>query len=181
MNRHRSLDIFRKPLAVANNERGAVLITGLFLLVVITLIGVIGMSKSTLQERMSANTMNRSLAFDAAELGLREGEAFLGAATLPAFDGTNGLYATDATLWQNDATWTGTNSVVFGGALGGTEGGTPAEAPRYYIEDMGPLESSTGSLTGGTQVSKDQLLRVTARGVGGTGTSEVILQTSFVR
>lgn len=166
---------------LANNERGAVLITGLFLLVIITLIGVIGMSTSTLQEKMSANTMNRSLAFDSAELALKEGEAFLGAATLPAFSGANGLYTLNANLWQTAATWTGTNSMQYGGALGGAEGGMVNDNPRYYIEELGPLESSTGSLTAGTAISEDELYRVTARGVGGTGLSEVVLQSSFVR
>lgn len=164
-----------------NNERGAVLITGLFLLVIITLFGVIGMSTSTLQEKMSANTMNRSLAFDSAELALKEGEAFLTAATLPAFSGANGLYSVNANLWQTAATWTGTNSVQYGGALGGAEGGMLNDNPRYYIEELGALESSTGSLTAGAAVSEDELFRVTARGVGGTGLSEVILQSSFVR
>lgn len=173
----RNIGIFK----VAQNERGAVLVTGLFLLVIITLIGIVGMSTSTLQEKMSANSMNRSLAFDSAELALREGEAFLSGATLPAFDGTNGHYSSNATLWQTNATWTGTSSVAYAGSLGGSEGGTPGGAPRYYVEDLGPLESSTGSLTAGTAISEDLLYRVTARGVGGAGVSEVILQTSFVR
>lgn len=170
-----------KKLAIIRNERGAVLVTGLFLLVIITLIGVIGISKSTLQERMSANSMNRALAFDSAELGIREGEAFLSGATLPAFDGTNGNYTPNLTLWQTVSTWTGTNSTAYGGILGGAEGGSPNQPPRYYLEDMGPIESSTGSLTAGTAIPEDQLYRITARGVGGTGTSEVILQTSFVK
>lgn len=176
----RQFRLKKKKLTI-NNERGAVLITGLFLLVIITLIGVIGMTSSTLQEKMSANSMNRVLGFEMAELALREGEAFLGSATLPPFNGTNGLYQPNPNLWQTASTWTGTNSVAYGGALGGSEGGSPAAPPRYYIEELGPLTSSTGSLTAGTAVSSDQLYRVTARGVGGTGVEEVILQSTFVR
>ena len=48
-------------------QRGAVLVIGLLILLVMTLIGVTAMSTSTMQERMSANGMNANIAFQAAE------------------------------------------------------------------------------------------------------------------
>jgi len=62
-----STGVFRLP----PRERGAVLVIGLLILLVMTLIGVTAMSTSTMQERMSANGMNANIAFQAAESAVR--------------------------------------------------------------------------------------------------------------
>lgn len=49
------------------NQNGAVLVISLIILLVITLIGVAGMSGSVMQERMAANAQNSNRAFQAAE------------------------------------------------------------------------------------------------------------------
>jgi type IV pilus assembly protein PilX len=62
------------PRSVGNNQRGVALIVALVLLVVATLIGLAGIRGTTLQERMSANMYDRSLAFQRAESALRAAE-----------------------------------------------------------------------------------------------------------
>lgn len=57
-----------------NNQRGVALVVALVLLVVATLIGLAGIRGTTLQERMSANMYDRSLAFQRAEAALRAAE-----------------------------------------------------------------------------------------------------------
>lgn len=52
-------------------QRGAALLTGLILLVVLTLIGVAAARMASLEERMSGNMRDRNQAFQAAETGLR--------------------------------------------------------------------------------------------------------------
>ncbi|MBK7541912.1 MAG: hypothetical protein IPN66_02220 [Candidatus Competibacteraceae bacterium] len=52
-------------------QKGAALVVGLILLVVITLIGVSAMQSTTLQEKMAGNLRDSNLSFQAAEVGLR--------------------------------------------------------------------------------------------------------------
>lgn len=58
-----------------SSARGAALIVALILLVIITILGVTSMRGTTLQERMSANMYDRSLAFQGDEAALRAIEA----------------------------------------------------------------------------------------------------------
>ncbi|WP_018952229.1 PilX N-terminal domain-containing pilus assembly protein [Thioalkalivibrio sp. AKL12] len=60
--------------ASQRRQHGVALVVTLVLLVIITLVGVAGMQGVTLQERMSGNQYDRSLAFQAAEAALRAGE-----------------------------------------------------------------------------------------------------------
>jgi len=55
--------------------RGAALVVALILLMVMSLLSLSSMHTTSTQERMSANIYDRSLAFQAAETALREGEA----------------------------------------------------------------------------------------------------------
>jgi type IV pilus assembly protein PilX len=61
----------RHPL---RKQRGAALVVALILLVVATLIGLASSRDTVLQERMSSNSYDRSLAFQRAEAALRFGE-----------------------------------------------------------------------------------------------------------
>jgi type IV pilus assembly protein PilX len=59
---------------VSARQQGAALITGLIFLVVLTMIGITAARISTLEERMSGNMRDRSLAMQAAEMALRDAE-----------------------------------------------------------------------------------------------------------
>ncbi len=61
-------------LSPRSRQSGAALITGLIFLVVLTMIGVTAARMSTLEERMSGNMRDRSIAMQAAELALRDAE-----------------------------------------------------------------------------------------------------------
>ena len=167
-----------------DNENGAVLITGLMILLILTLIGITAMQSSTLEEVMSRNQVSRNIAFQAAEAALREAEDFLTATTLPTFPGTNatpsvtGRYQPRVDIDSLD--WDVTDSTQYGGTapVGAV---TP---PRYIIEDLGEVaigEDENVSLIGGTEVPDRNMYRVTAYGVGATATSVVVLQTTYAR
>ena len=64
----------RLPNIVSKHQSGAALISGLIFLVVLTMIGITSARMSTLEERMSGNMRDRSLAMQAAELALRDAE-----------------------------------------------------------------------------------------------------------
>ena len=57
------------------SERGAVLLVSLVMLLLLTLIGLAGMRRAQLEERMAGNLRDRQMAFQAAEAALRAGEA----------------------------------------------------------------------------------------------------------
>lgn len=61
-------------LLLPHKQQGAIFITGLVFLVVISLLGVTAMKTSTLEERMAGNSRDRNLALQAAEMGLRYAE-----------------------------------------------------------------------------------------------------------
>ena len=162
-----------------DNENGAVLITGLMILLILTLIGITAMQSSTLEEVMSRNQVSRNIAFEAAEAALREAEDFLNAASLPAFPGTNatpsatGLYQPEVDIDSLD--WDATDSTQYGG----TAPAGAVAAPRYIIEDLGIVEMDDPfSLVPGVVIERN-MYRVSAYGVGATATSVVILQTTF--
>lgn len=58
-----------------HRQSGIVLIVSLFILVLLTIIGVSGMKVTSLEEKMAGNDRDQSVAFQAAEAALRMGEA----------------------------------------------------------------------------------------------------------
>lgn len=60
-------------------QSGAALVIVLLLLLVMTLLGLASLRATLLEERMSGALYDRSLAFQAAELAMREAEAFINA------------------------------------------------------------------------------------------------------
>lgn len=66
---HRSLSHLPR-----HRQRGVALIVALVLLLIVTVLGLAGMRSAALQERMSANMFDRSLAFQRSEAALRAAE-----------------------------------------------------------------------------------------------------------
>lgn len=168
-------------LPMPRQERGAVLIVSLLILLVLTVLGVTSMQTTLLEEKMAGNLHNRNLAFEAAENALDAGEAYVeGLVTTGGFDGTGGLYGADDSAPDhfNSATWSASNSRA-GGSIPGTAG-----PPRYVIKIFTTVENQGGALNqksyGGSAPASDvTMFRITARGVGGTDTARVYLQTQY--
>lgn len=165
-------------LIFSHRQTGMALITGLIFMVVLTLLALAAMRTTTLEERMSGNARDRDMAFQSAEAALRAGELVLQGASLPAFalgtaytpriaTGTQTIY------WQNTHPWS-TQSVA-----AWQPAGTSA-APRYVIEDLGASSCAGGSLVIGPTAGCG-MYRVTARGVGRSATTMVILQAVYKR
>jgi type IV pilus assembly protein PilX len=168
-------------------QKGAVLITGLIFLVVLTMLVLAIMRSATLEERMAGNSRNRQLALQAAEAILRDAEDSLFATTASftaAFDPTifnstctNGYCdapAANSYRWKTASTWGNTTSRTFVTPASGSAfslAGVPSQ-PRYIVELLG--------FEGG-QVQKicpKVLFRITARGVG-NDSSIVYLQNTY--
>lgn len=68
--------------SLPRNQKGAVLVVALIMLLLLTILGVSSMQNTSLQEVMAGNTRDHTVAFESAELALREAEAKL--PTVPA-------------------------------------------------------------------------------------------------
>ena len=70
-------------------QRGISLLVVLVLLLIMTLLGLAILRGTMMEERMTANMYERSLAFQAAESALRQGEVIAAAAPTPPSSGCN--------------------------------------------------------------------------------------------
>jgi type IV pilus assembly protein PilX len=173
----------RKPLSPPRSQRGVVLIVGLLLLLVLTLIGVTSMRSALLEERMTGNIQDSTVAFQAAEAALREGETLLQQPVLPNFDSTNGLYPPPAApppRWQT-INWQSNNAVRVYDGFEDAPGSLDLATARYFIEAEPPVLVPGESLSVDTPVDEVGFYRVTARGVGITGNAVAVLQSTYKR
>ena len=170
-------------------QNGATLFTALIFLIMLSLLGVNAAQMSTLEERMSGNTRNRDLAFQAAEAALKHVEQNLNSGenirTLNFTSSTAGLRTFNACLPNTADYWNGngvtdcaSNTQQF--AWSTTTARTPSHSltlnqddtvnatlqPLYVVEKL-------------PNVGTTERYRVTARGLGGDSSSVVILQAMF--
>ncbi|MBS7458012.1 pilus assembly PilX family protein [Coralloluteibacterium stylophorae] len=172
-----------RPAPVPDTARGVALITVLILLLVMTLLGLTVLRTTLLQERMASNLVDRSVAFQATEAALREGEALAaGRPTVPESGCAQGVCAAprpgDADRWLSPG---------FGGwrAAGAAADGAPA--PQFIVEYMGDAPTWPGCdrMAPLPALCLAPRYRVTARShdpgtVDAGARAEVLLQTNYV-
>jgi type IV pilus assembly protein PilX len=183
-----------RALPRLHRQRGVALVVSLILLLVATIIGLAASRGTLLQEHMSANSFDRSLAFQRAESGLRAAEGAIttnwvitslggedcsaaGCASVPsdAFTGTS------ATWEDVSATYDVNDSITPG-------------IPQYYIQFMGTgtadddngtkQNAESGNYGAATAASNVAYYRVTSRSSAPStlgGRSIVVLQTTVKR
>lgn len=179
------------------SQSGAVLVISLFILVVITLIGLSAIQTTTLEEKMSGNMHDHNLAFQAAESALKDAERnFIETQVIDPFNdvandsnGANGLYGADdpmpaVSALLKKANWnniTDSREYTFNGEK-------DVDNPLHIVADpplvkIKRLPPPMGSEIGGVGKNKqrDVIFVVTARGTGGSTQSQVILQTRYLR
>lgn len=164
------------PYSSFKHQSGVVLPISMIMLLLLTLISITASQVTGIEEKMAGNSRDTNIAFQAAEAALRGGETFLTQATLPTFTatGTNGLYSETATPPRHSDDWSSFNTVNYSAAsLSHT-----ASAPLYVIQQLNSIGS--GTLDAGNY-SENELYRITARGVGGTNTAVVVLQSVYKR
>lgn len=161
------------------NQTGAALIVSLIVLVTLTLLSLSAMRNTRVEERMAGNYRDQSLAFQAAEMGMRDAEEYLQQANLPPFNGTQpglmGLIPGSGSAgywssfdWANDARQVGTSLAHL------------KEKPRYVIEELPAAAAASEDQTFGV-LQEQRLYRITARSTGGGGTAVVIIQGTVRR
>jgi type IV pilus assembly protein PilX len=192
----------------AAKQQGSVLLIGLVFLVILTLLGISNMKIGIMEERMASSFNDRnSLAFESAELALREGEKYLnGVAIGPFTDTVLGMHkvypeGSTSAFWQVTPSSAGSPACSGSGAVASfnwlQDGATSrcssvqlpvsrklpgtAEAPRYVIEELADVPKPGSSVKTGGAKDSNKVYRITARGVGAQATTVVILQSTFKR
>ncbi|ODU50173.1 MAG: hypothetical protein ABS98_08870 [Lysobacteraceae bacterium SCN 69-48] len=155
-------------------QRGISLLVVLLLLVVMSVLGVAVLRSSAMQERMSANLRDRSLATQAVENALATARANLAAApkwrtTVPtaadcASDGICPSYTEESAAgWRAGPTLRGV-------------------ATQYWIEYLGENTTAmetTGVIPGSETTNRGPLFRITAR-TNTDGRAMVVLQSDVI-
>jgi type IV pilus assembly protein PilX len=159
-------------------QRGAVLVVSLILLLVMTILALAISQSSRMEERMTGNSRDSDLAFQAAEAGLRGAEDRLtGLATRPltcasppcvvfqenSFAGVNLANQSD-TWWTSNATQYGAVPDV-------------ARPPQYITEQLPVVRDN---LTTGYRTPTGIIMyHNVARSVGGTTTAQAVIESTF--
>lgn len=105
---------YQHTILSRTSQQGAVLITALMLLVILTILGITSMSTTTMEERMAANSQEINRAFQAASTGLEivfnDGKAFDTRNTVDSNHTASDTYSdsTDPTKDKSDDTVGGT-------------------------------------------------------------------------
>ncbi|MCC6201798.1 MAG: hypothetical protein IT494_02190 [Gammaproteobacteria bacterium] len=181
---------------ISIKQRGAALIVALIMLVIMTMLGLSAMNTSVVEERMAGNLRNKQLSFDAAEAGVRDGEANISCEGCFLFivepkDGMThpGLHQpeTDPDLsewWQRDLWWDPDHDLTpdtkWQVRAGPDIPGIAAQ-PDYIIEYVAPFyrDINCAITQGQPQDCERYAYRVTARGWGANTNAVSVIQTMY--
>lgn len=172
----------RSMLQAMRRQRGVSLVIVLVLLVAMSLLGIAILRSTAMQERMSANLRDRSLAFQAAEAALRHAQNQLAAG---AWDVNTPTAANCVAGVSICPTGTGTGSpnpsIVWTAVPAANF--TPGQAitPEYWIEYLGQGPGRKGSCDQlpPTLDCHSPMYRITARSRA-AGRADVVLQANVI-
>lgn len=180
---------FLKGLMMKNKQNGVVLIISMIMLLMMTLLGVTAMKTALMEEKMAGNSRDTSLAFQAAETGLRDAEVWIANEVnepQKTVSGTNRVWVLEAmdpvttnatSWWQEPAinqTWWETNSQATT-AIG------KVKTPPHNIIEYKQFIPDTLLKGTGTAEKGMTYYQVTSRGTGGSDQARVLLQSTTAR
>ena len=189
----------QRNFSAPRQQRGAVLIVSMLLLLVITILALGASQATRLQERLSGSQRNFELAFQAAEAGLRAGERMIDADSmaappLPCSAITNPVcqvyennFLTDvyakklsyeAQVNAPDEWWEQAAQPYSNAAT--PEVGSGSIDPSFYIEEVEEVPDSLTVPPNGPPPSR-VFYRIVSRGKGGTANANVVLHSTYVR
>lgn len=172
-------------------QQGVALVLALVFLLLLTLIGITALGTSSIEEKMASNVKDKNLAFQAAESAVLLAENWLVAQLVepPFSSNSGGLYKVSSAatpVWES-VDWSGSNVVAYpnapyGAALDALAGGAGGSLgkiqtqPKYLVEE---LVKVSDSIIMDSPYQYRTILRVTARGTGGTDAATVMTQSAF--
>ncbi len=172
-----------------NNQKGAVLVVSLIILLLLTMLGVNSLQSTILQEKMAGNNNDYNRALQAAEAALRDGEDWIdGLTSKPTASNKpsstqvwslNGPASKTTSMWwkqeHRNASWWGSNAVQAKATLKNV-----TTMPYRLNEELSFVKDSLNVGMSG-DVSGRSVFRTTARGSGGNDNTVVILQSTYSR
>ncbi len=133
----------------AKKQSGAVLMTALVLLVIMTMLGLTSMTTSTLEEKMAANSQDINRAFQTAESGLEmvfSDENAFNTSNTTASDGTaNDLYTPSATTVGSYSASVSYNAVMLQMARPPRNSGWDSSNAFYHFDLNATSSTASGS------------------------------------
>lgn len=141
-----------KGINTTDSQRGAVLVTALVFLVILTLLGITSMSTNTLEERMAGNSQDANRAFQAAESGLsaafNSDEAFAGTTEGYTTKYTEPNFGGYSAEWGYKVDFRGGEDIIgFQEAGEATAAGGGTRFRWYYSDIRGIGRTKTGAIT----------------------------------
>ncbi|ARV17092.1 hypothetical protein AEP_00127 [Curvibacter sp. AEP1-3] len=162
-----------------SKQSGVTLVISLILLLVMTIFGMTAIRLVNSEERMAANTYDRSLAFQATESTLKAIEDLIesekpqptsGCATVGSLM-TCAAPASSSTPRWTDTTFTSWSNATTVGS------GTLAITPKYFVEYLG--DTYTCRPGDPSDPNNCKRYRITAKVDGGGGRAAVMLQSMY--
>lgn len=175
-------------------NKGSVLISGLILLLIITLLALYGISNSMVQERNSSNIADKRVALEAGEKSLRIAESYIyknisttnnfnssctGGLCLPSTTSTGVWNSID---WTNSANTISTSSIISQSDYT-TENFTGLyKTPLIIIEKLDSVGAMPGqSANIGVAQSQGVAYRITTLAYGARAGTQVMLQSFYIK
>jgi len=168
----------RKSPSAPRHQRGAILVSALLMLLVLTVIGVSVMQITRMQERMAGNTRDLNLAFQGAEAALRDSEQFLwNTPNIIACNTVDCVRPRGLLPVLNNQTqaWWDAQSQEYG-VDGDQEIEELADDPQFVAEELAFVGPLVVDDPGGRM-----FYQVTARSTGASGATNTTLQTTFAK
>jgi len=163
-----------KPLQASyRGQSGAVLIISLFILLIMTLVGITSMSTTSLEEKMAGNMRDKNIALQSTEAALEPADAT--SCGSPPCD----VWALNIlpSLADQSASWWQTNARQYGTA--GKDISEVNTDPYYVVEAQAYVRDNLDS--GQNPPTGRNFYRVTARGTGGSDDAQAVLQSTYVK
>jgi type IV pilus assembly protein PilX len=181
-------------------QRGAVLVVSLLLLLVMTVLALGASQTTRLQERMSASMRDRDLAFESSEAGLRNAERIIDSlpiAPSPCTSGrcqvfdrgilpvtslgfqTQSWWNANAWSYITDETFNATHHTASTGGMISASGLAAAD-PQFVVEELEEVPDSLVVPPTGPPPSRFYY-RITSASQGGSAQAQVVLQSTFAR
>jgi type IV pilus assembly protein PilX len=185
----------RHVVTGAQRQAGMSLFPAMMFLLVLTVLGVSTMNSTLLQEKMTSNTKDSNVAFQAAEAGLRDAEADvtknITSATTFTSTCTTGL-CTPPSTWPTPVStdiskaidWTASGKTrTYGSYTAAPAIPGVAQQPLYVIERLSKLPVGPGGSVGlglSAPHSGGSAYRLTVLATGLRAETRVILQSTFL-
>jgi type IV pilus assembly protein PilX len=172
---------------ISNRRRqsGAILIVSLLLLLVLTVLGIVMMQTTRMQERMAGATRDLNLALQGAESGLRYGEIVV--STLAGPDSTSALPCTvcqagtlPVAIYDPAQFDWNANAALYGASgVAASLKPTLLEDPRYTVEALGFVKDSL--VEGQEPPEGRDFFQISSHSTGATGLASTVLQSTYAR